>query len=63
VTYLVMTAMVAAPRANVSTFRMVVVALSLAIFLPPLEPLGEALYDAVARNRRRLMPGAACKIE
>jgi predicted DCC family thiol-disulfide oxidoreductase YuxK len=63
VTYLAMTAVVAAPRASVSTFRMVVVALLLAIFLPPLEPLGEALYDAVARNRRKLMPGAACKIE
>jgi predicted DCC family thiol-disulfide oxidoreductase YuxK len=62
VTYLAMAAVIAAPRANISTFRMVTVAVLLVVFLPPFEPVGQMLYDLVARNRRKLMPRATCRI-
>jgi predicted DCC family thiol-disulfide oxidoreductase YuxK len=63
VTYLAVAAIVAVPRANVSTFRMVAVGVLLVVFLPPFEPVGQALYNLVARNRRGLEAGAACKID
>ena len=63
VTYFVMAAMVAAPRSAVSTARMVMVAMLLALFLPPFEPIGQAVYGVIARNRRRLAPGGACSVE
>jgi predicted DCC family thiol-disulfide oxidoreductase YuxK len=63
VTYLAVAAIVAVPRANVSTFRMVAVGVLLVVFLPPFEPVGQALYNLVARNRRGLAAGAACKID
>ena len=33
----------------------------LIVFRPPFETVGQALYDLVARNRRRLKAGAVCK--
>ena len=39
------------------------VAVLLAIFLPPFEPIGQAIYNLVARNRRRLAAGGACSVE
>jgi len=61
--YLITAAVLAAPRSAVSTFRMVVVAVLLALFLPPFDPVGQALYDLVARNRRRLSGKGACAVE
>lgn len=50
------------PGVGAFPFRVVVAALGIALFLPPLRPLGEAAYLLIARNRHRLPGDAACKV-
>lgn len=61
--WLVLTALIAAPPDNWQTWRRVVVALTLCLFLPVFKPVGEIVYSWVARNRRRIMPGSTCGLE
>jgi predicted DCC family thiol-disulfide oxidoreductase YuxK len=63
VTYLVMTALIAAPRGEAPLYRRIVVTALLAFFFPLFRPVGEAVYDLVARNRHRLAENSACAVE
>jgi predicted DCC family thiol-disulfide oxidoreductase YuxK len=63
VTYFFMLALIAALPANAVLYRRIVVALTLAFFLPPFEILGNAAYRWVARNRYRLSSGGACALD
>jgi predicted DCC family thiol-disulfide oxidoreductase YuxK len=51
-----------AAAALLAPYRRITIAALLALFLPPLRPLGEAVYNLVARNRHRLAPGGVCDI-
>ena len=64
--YLIVTFLLAAPgnAAWASWWRRVVVALLLALFFPLFNPIGERVYDWVARNRYRFSSGGgACAVE
>ncbi|MBI3697880.1 MAG: DUF393 domain-containing protein [Acidobacteria bacterium] len=61
VTYLAMAVLLAAPPESWANFRRVVVVLLLALFSPLFAPVGEAVYDLVARNRHRLS-AQSCKV-
>ncbi|MBK5293173.1 MAG: DUF393 domain-containing protein [Acidobacteriia bacterium] len=56
-TYVVLAAMLAVPPGHL---RRVLLALPLAFFFPFLEPVGEAAYAWVARNRYRFSSEGAC---
>jgi predicted DCC family thiol-disulfide oxidoreductase YuxK len=63
--YLVVAFLLAAPGNGIwaSWWRRIVVGLLLAFFFPLFNPIGERVYDWVARNRYRLSTGGACAIE
>ena len=61
--WLVLTAVIATPPESWQTWRRVVVALTLCLFLPIFQPIGELVYSWVARNRRRILPGSTCGLE
>ena len=63
ISYLLTYTVLAAPGAGESRFRNVVVALLLFVFSPLFRPIGDALYAAVARNRRSLVANSNCRIE
>jgi predicted DCC family thiol-disulfide oxidoreductase YuxK len=65
-TYFAIAFLIGAPRgdfAYLTIYRRVVVALLLAVLLPPFLPIGERLYRLVARNRYKLAPGGNCAVE
>ena len=63
--YLVVAVLLAAPGNVIwaSWWRRIVVGLLLAFFFPVFNPIGELVYDWVARNRYRLSSGGACAVE
>ena len=61
--WLLLTALIAAPPDSWQSWRRVVVGLTLCLFLPIFQPIGELVYSWVARNRRRIMPGSTCGLE
>ncbi len=63
VTYLAMAALIAAPRGEVPLYRRILVSALLAFFFPLFRPLGEVVYDLVARNRHRLTANSSCVVE
>jgi predicted DCC family thiol-disulfide oxidoreductase YuxK len=63
ISYLLTYAVLAAPGPGDSRFRNIVVAILLFMFSPLFEPVGNAVYDLVARNRRALAPNSNCSIE
>jgi predicted DCC family thiol-disulfide oxidoreductase YuxK len=58
-TYFAIAILLAAPPADWTLYRRILVALLLAFFLPLFRPAGEAVYNYVARNRHRF---SACEI-
>ncbi len=63
VTYLAMAALIAAPRGEAPLYRRIVVSALLAFFFPLFRPIGEAVYDVVARNRHKLTANSTCEVE
>ena len=63
--YLAVTLLLAAPgtAAWASWWRRILVASILAFFFPLFNPIGEFVYDWVARNRHRISTGGACAVE
>ena len=61
--WLTITALIALPPESWHTWRRIIVAFTLALFLPICNPIGERVYDWVAQNRRRIMPNSTCGIQ
>jgi len=63
--YLVLTLLLAAPgtAAWAGWWRRILVALTLAFFFPLFNPIGERVYDLVARHRHRISSSGACAVE
>jgi predicted DCC family thiol-disulfide oxidoreductase YuxK len=61
-TYFVMVVAIAAAPAGWATYRRVVTGLLLPVFFPLFRPVGEALYDLVARNRGKLASSSVCDV-
>ncbi|MEZ5362498.1 MAG: DUF393 domain-containing protein [Bryobacterales bacterium] len=61
-TYLVLAALLLAANAFRPGALPVVAALALALYFPLFRPLGEAIYQLIARNRHRLPGEKTCKI-
>ncbi len=62
-TWLLIATLISAVPENWSNWRRAVVIAALTFFSPLFAPIGERLYNQVARNRHRLMPNSTCKIE
>jgi predicted DCC family thiol-disulfide oxidoreductase YuxK len=56
ITYFAMAVLIAMP------YRRISASVLLALFLPVFRPVGEAVYNLIARNRHRLMPGSSCQV-
>jgi predicted DCC family thiol-disulfide oxidoreductase YuxK len=54
--------LIAAPPATWANWRRLVVAAALVFFLPLFNPIGEAIYNLVARNRHRLSANPTCSV-
>jgi len=63
ISYLLTYTVLAAPGSGDSRFRNIVVAVLLVLFSPLFQPVGDALYALVARNRRSLVANSNCSIE
>ncbi len=63
--FLAVTLLLAVPgtAAWASWWRRILVALILAFFFPLFNPIGERVYNWVARNRHRVSTGGACAVE
>ena len=58
--WLATTALIALPPDAWSTWRRIIVGLTVAVFLPVFNPIGELVYNWVARNRHRIVPNSTC---
>jgi len=62
-TYFLLAVLIAAPPAEAAWYRRVLVALAIAFFFPLFEPVGEAVYNYVARNRYLFSGEGACAVD
>ena len=61
-TWLLIAVLISAAPENWPDWRRAVVICALFFFSPVFAPVGERLYDMVARNRHKLMPNSTCRI-
>lgn len=61
-TWFLIAALISAAPENWANWRRTVVVCALIFFSPVFAPLGEMLYDLVARNRHRLAANSTCKV-
>lgn len=62
-THFLLALLTAAPPASWTHWRAAIVVTALAFFFPPLNFIGEAVYNYVARNRRRIGAQPACAVD
>ncbi|MFN3325480.1 MAG: DCC1-like thiol-disulfide oxidoreductase family protein [Bryobacteraceae bacterium] len=62
-TYFVIALLLAGPPDSYANYRRAGALLIIAFFFPLFSRVGDAVYDLVARNRRKLTPGSTCNVD